>query len=285
MREGSWPAPAKLNLFLHILGRREDGYHELQTVFQLLDLCDEISLEPHAKEDIILTRNYDSVPDTDDLVFRAASILRQQAGIRQGIKITVQKQIPMGGGLGGGSTDAATVLLALNEIWGCGFNIEQLAGIGLGLGADVPVFIHAHTAWAEGIGEKLEPVALPEDWYCVIHPGCHVSTAFVFKHPDLTRNTPPITIRDFMKGACHNDCESLVYREFPEIAEVSRWLGDFTAARLTGTGACVFGRFNTELEARDVLARIPDKWQGFVSRGTRESKVLQRLALERRERD
>ena len=281
MRAESWPAPAKLNLFLHILGKRHDGYHELQTVFQLLELCDQISFRPHKNGDIVLSRNYDSVPPEGDLVYRAATRLRDESGIREGIHVSVEKHIPMEGGLGGGSTDAATVLLALNKIWACGFNIEKLGDIGLELGADVPVFIHAHTAWAEGIGEKLEPLALPEDWYLIIHPGCHVDTAYIFSHPDLTRNTAPITIRDFKNGACHNDCESVVYSEFPEIAEVSRWLGNFTQARLTGTGACVFGRFETEREARDVLARIPEKWQGFVSRGTRESIVLKRLALER----
>ncbi len=282
MREERWPAPAKLNLFLHILGKRHDGYHELQTVFQLLDLCDYISFEPHTNEDIVLMTNYESVSSEDDLVYRAASLLKRESGTQQGIKISVEKYIPMGGGLGGGSSDAATTLLALNEIWDCGMNIDEIALMGLQLGADVPVFIRGHSAWAEGVGEKLQAVALPEDWYLIIHPGSHVNTAKIFSHPDLTRNSPPITIRDFMKGSSRNDCESVVYKEFPEIAEVSKWLGQWADARLTGTGACVYGEFKSESEARDILDRLPDKWKGFVSQGTRESKILQRLALERR---
>jgi 4-diphosphocytidyl-2-C-methyl-D-erythritol kinase len=284
MRDDFWPAPAKLNLFLHILNKRHDGYHELQTVFQLLELCDEIRFEPHTKGDIVLTRDYDAGPAVDDLIYRAASILQHKSGTSQGIRISVQKNIPMGGGLGGGSTDAATTLLALNEIWDCGLTIDELAAIGLQLGADVPVFIYGHTAWAEGIGEKLQALELPENWYLIIHPGCHVSTADIFNHPDLTRNSPPITIRDFMKGACRNDCESAVYREFPEIAEVSRYLERWTKASLTGTGACVFGIFESEAKARDILAMMPEKWQGIVSRGTKESTVLQRLALQHRDR-
>ncbi|MGY8814652.1 MAG: 4-(cytidine 5'-diphospho)-2-C-methyl-D-erythritol kinase [Gammaproteobacteria bacterium] len=269
-----WPAPAKINLFLHIVGRRENGLHELQTVFQLLEFGDEIQFELNEKDGINLTGNYNGVKQADDLIYKAATLLRETTGIKQGINISVTKRIPMGGGLGGGSSDAATTLVALNQIWGTGLSTLELADMGINLGADVPVFIHGHSAWGEGIGEILEPLTLSEDWFVVIHPGCHVNTGTIFNNSYLTRNTSPITIRDFKEDDCHNDCESVVFREFPEVAEAAQWLGQWTKTKLTGTGACVFGRFKSRQLANQVFGQIPSKWQGFVSKGVNKSPLL-----------
>jgi 4-diphosphocytidyl-2-C-methyl-D-erythritol kinase len=266
MNPDSWPAPAKLNLFLHILGRRQDGYHNLQTVFQFLQFGDELEIESSGDGRIHIQTDY-AIEQQDDLVLRAAMLLKKTTHTALGANITVKKKIPIGGGLGGGSSDAATTLVALNQLWGCGLSLQSLAEIGLQLGADVPVFIAGHSAWAEGIGEKLESVTPTEDWYLVIYPGCPVSTATVFKQPDLTRNTSPITIRDFLAGAGHNDCEKTVFRLYPEVAAAAEWLGQWTEARMTGTGSCLFGRFTGEQAAMDVLARLPRQWQGFVSKG------------------
>ena len=277
MATSIWPAPAKINLFLHIVGRRSNGMHELQTVFQLLEFGDEIQFELNNKKEINLVGNYDGVMQADDLIFKAATLLRETTGINHGINISVTKRIPMGGGLGGGSSDAATTLVALNQLWGAGLSTLELAEIGINLGADVPVFIHGQSAWGEGIGERLQPLTLPEDWFLVIHPGCHVNTGVIFNNPDLTRNTAPITIRDFEEGDCHNDCESVVFREFPQVAEVARWLGQWTEARLTGTGACVFGRFKSRQLANQVFGQIPSTWQGFVSKGVNTSSLIENL--------
>jgi 4-diphosphocytidyl-2-C-methyl-D-erythritol kinase len=276
MNNERWPAPAKINLFLHIVGRRTDGYHELQTLFQLLDFGDEMQFWPNNDKRITVSGNYPEIRPTDDLIFQAASLLKKVTGINQGISISITKRIPMGGGLGGASTDAATTLVALNQIWKSGLSVEELAELGLSLGADVPVFIHGRSAWAEGIGERLEPLSLPEQWYLVIHPGCQVITGRVFNDPDLTRNSSPITIRDFKSGACRNDCEAVVFREFPQIAEAADWLGQWTKARLTGTGACIFGGFNSIQSANNVFERLPEKWQGFVSKGINTSPLLAR---------
>ncbi|MGK0298257.1 MAG: 4-diphosphocytidyl-2-C-methyl-D-erythritol kinase [Gammaproteobacteria bacterium] len=277
MATNIWPAPSKINLFLHIIGRRSNGLHELQTVFQLLEFGDEIQFELNDKEEINLTGNYNGVMQADDLIFKAAALLRETTGINTGINISVNKRIPMGGGLGGGSSDAATTLVALNQLWRTGLSTLELADMGVNLGADVPVFIHGQSAWGEGIGEILEPLTLPEDWFLIIHPGCHVNTGSIFSNHDLTRNTSPITIRDFEEGNSHNDCESVVFREFPEVAEAAQWLGQWTEAKLTGTGACVFGRFKSRQLANQVFAQIPSKWQGFVSKGINKSPLLGKL--------
>ncbi len=273
----SWPAPAKLNLFLHILGRRSDGYHSLQTVFQFLQFGDELGFQVTQDDGITLQCNYDRTDPQADLVFRAASLLKKTAAIKQGAAISVIKHIPIGGGLGGGSSDAATTLVALNQLWDAGLSTDLLSKMGLQLGADVPVFILGHAAWAEGIGEKLVPVKPVEDWFLVIYPDCHVSTAAVFNMPDLTRNSSPITIRDFLGGAGHNDCEKVVFRQYPQIAAAAKWLERWTEARLTGTGSCLFGRFGSEQAATDVLARLPPEWRGFVSRGCNVSPLQQKL--------
>jgi len=278
MNPDSWPAPAKLNLFLHILGRRPDGYHQLQTVFQLLEFGDELTIRADDKDRINLEQDYDGIDPEKDLVLRAATLLKAKTETRKGAVISVNKRIPIGGGLGGGSSDAATTLVVLNGLWNTGLSLYQLSDLGLQLGADVPVFIQGHSSWAEGVGERLQPVELPDNWFLVIYPDCPVSTATVFNQPELTRNSTPITIRDFLGGAGHNDCEKVVYDHYPEVAAAAKWLDGWTKARLTGTGSCIFGRFGSEQEASTVLAQLPHAWQGFVSRGCNVSPLHQKLA-------
>lgn len=278
MNPDSWPAPAKLNLFLHILGRRPDGYHQLQTVFQLLEFGDELTIRADDKDRINLEQDYDGIDLENDLVLRAATLLKAKTETRKGAVISVNKRIPIGGGLGGGSSDAATTLVVLNRLWNTGLSLYQLSDLGLQLGADVPVFIQGHSSWAEGVGERLQPVELPDNWFLVIYPDCPVNTATVFNQPELTRNSTPITIRDFLGGAGHNDCEKVVFDHYPEVAAAAKWLDGWTKARLTGTGSCIFGRFGSEQEASAVLAQLPHAWQGFVSRGCNVSPLHQKLA-------
>jgi len=280
-REGNnWPAPAKLNLFLHVVGRRTDGYHLLQTVFQFLDYSDQLGFTARSDGRLIRHANYSDIKPDDDLVIRAARALQAETGCALGVDITVIKQLSMGGGLGGGSSNAATTLVALNQIWSLGLTTDRLAGIGLALGADVPVFVRGQAAWAEGVGELLTEIEPVECWYLVINPGCHVPTAGIFDAPDLTRNTPAITIRDFLKSGGHNDCEPVVRRLYPEVAAVLDWLGQYAVARLTGTGACVFAGFNSQEQAEKIQASLPTKWQGFVARGLNRSPLLARLEQE-----
>ena len=279
--ETQWPAPAKLNLFLHVTGRRADGYHELQTLFQLIDLCDTLSIRMAEDGRIERPAGPAGVDPDSDLTVRAAKALQVATGCRAGATLRVTKRIPMGGGLGGGSSDAATVLLALNHLWRCGLSIDELAGIGLPLGADVPVFVRGSSAWAEGVGERLEAVELPERWFVVIHPGVAVPTRDVFQSPELTRNSPVITIRAFFGSAglsgTRNDCEPVVRARYPEVADALSWLGNFASARLTGTGSCIFASFATAIEAERVAARAPDRWRAFVARGLNVSPVHARL--------
>ncbi|MBV6418373.1 MAG: 4-diphosphocytidyl-2-C-methyl-D-erythritol kinase [Steroidobacteraceae bacterium] len=278
-----WPAPAKLNLFLHITGRRADGYHELQTVFQLLDFCDEIAIEPTDDGAITRLEGPGGVAPDADLAVRAARALQAAGGTGRGAQLAVRKRIPQGGGLGGGSSDAATVLVALNEVWGLGFNLSRLAAIGAELGADVPVFVMGASAWAEGIGERLTPVLLPEDWFVVIHPGVAVATGEVFQAPELTRNSPLITIRGLFQAGTRNDCEPVVRARFPAVAAALDWLGQFAEARLTGTGSCVFAKFGSAAHAERVAARVPDEWRGWVAHGLNRSPLHARLAVWRGE--
>ncbi len=275
-----WPAPAKLNHFLHITGQREDGYHVLQTVFQFLDLCDELHIRTTEDRHIQCSGNDASISAQDDLVFKAATALQSKSKQHKGAVIDIDKRIPLGGGLGGGSSDAATTLIALNQLWGCGLSVEELAGLGLALGADVPVFVRGFSAWAGGVGERLEPIALPEKWCLLIYPNCPVATAEVFQHPDLTRNSPAITIHDFLAGDCRNDCEAVVRRLYPEVGEALDWLGERTRATLTGTGATVFAGFQQQHEALAVLAELPNKWQGFIAKASNRSPLAGRLAEE-----
>ena len=279
--ETQWPAPAKLNLFLHVTGRRPDGYHELQTLFQLIDLKDTIGVRLTDDGRIERPEGPVGVDPDSDLTVRAARALQAAAGVRGGARLRISKRIPMGGGLGGGSSDAATVLLALNHLWGCGLSIDELARLGLPLGADVPVFIRGSSAWAEGVGERLVPVELPERWYVVIHPGVAVPTRDVFQSPELTRNSPVITIRAFFgpegASASRNDCEPVVCARYLEVADALTWLGKFAPARLTGTGSCIFAAFGSAIEAERVAARTPDRWRAFVARGLNVSPVHVRL--------
>jgi 4-diphosphocytidyl-2-C-methyl-D-erythritol kinase len=275
----TWSAPAKLNLMLHIVGRRPDGYHELQTVFRLIDLCDRIRITVRADGIIARPRGPSGVPEAEDLVVRAARALQQASGARLGADIEVSKVIPMGGGLGGGSSDAATTLLALNQLWRIGLNPEQIATIGATLGADVPVFVHGRSAWGEGVGDRLTPAAIPGDsWYLVIFPGVAVPTAAVFQAPELTRNSPPTTMRGFLETGGRNDCEAVVRARFPAVAEALDWLARHAPARLTGTGSCVFAAFARAADAERVAARVPDEWRAFVARGLDRSPVLDELA-------
>ena len=273
-----YSAPAKLNLMLHVVGRRADGYHELQTVFQLLDLCDRIEIS--VREDGVLARPVGpaGVPETEDLVIRAARALKAATDTPLGADISVRKAIPMGGGLGGGSSDAATVLRALNKEWGTGLPLDQIAAIGATLGADVPIFVAGRSSWAEGIGERITPVSLGSDsWYLVIFPGIPVPTGAVFQAPELTRNSAPTTMRGFLETGGRNDCEAVVRARFPAVGEALDWLARHAPARLTGTGSCVFAKFARAADAERVAARVPDAWRAFVARGLDASPLLEEL--------
>ena len=268
----TWPAPAKLNLFLHIIGRRDDGYHLLQTVFQFLDFGDRLRFTPRTDGRVQRLNALPGVRPEQDLVVRAARLLQQACDSAQGVDIEVDKRLPMGGGLGGGSSDAATTLVALNHLWQCGLDQMVLARLGLQLGADVPVFIQGQAAWAEGIGEQLMPVELPESWFVVLCPPITVSTAEVFSAPQLRRDCPPITIRDFLAGGdVANVCEPLVRARYPEVDAALRDLDAFAPARMTGTGACVFAAFEEEAVARQAYEALANKWPGFVARGMNTS--------------
>ena len=276
-----WPAPAKLNLFLHVTGRRADGYHLLQSVFQFLDYGDDIQFAVREDGEV---RRHGAVGDVaaeDDLMVRAARRLQSETGCALGADIRITKRLPMGGGLGGGSSDAATVLVALNQLWGLGLDADRLAALGLELGADVPVFVRGEAAWAEGVGEVLTPVAPPEPWYLVVKPPVEVPTGAVFGAPELTRDCPPITIPDFLSGRGKNVCEPVVRRRFPEVGEVLDWLGQFGAARMTGTGSCAFVAFEDRGPAEAALGQMPAGWQGFVARGMNRSPLLAALERER----
>jgi len=276
-----WPAPAKLNLFLHILGRRPDGYHELQTCFQFVDLCDEISIETRADGLIRRAVEIPGLPAEADLCIRAAKALQSASGASLGADISLTKKIPVGGGLGGGSSDAATCLIALNHLWGLHWPREKLAGIGLKLGADVPVFVHGRVAWAEGVGERLMPLYPPlaptEANYLILKPNVFVSTAAVFQDPELTRNSAPITIHGFLASGGRNDCLGVVRRRYPEVAHALDWLSVFGSARLTGTGACVFLACENKDLAQEILRKVPPEFEGFLARGLNDSPLLEGL--------
>jgi len=262
-----WPAPAKLNLFLHVTGRRSDGYHDLQTVFQLIDLADDIQIRVRQDGRIERGSGPEGVPAEADLVVRAARALQRSSGTSLGAELAVTKRIPLGGGLGGGSSDAATVLVGLNRLWDCGLNENELAAIGVELGADVPVFVRGRSAWAEGRGERLTPLDLPETHYVLVHPKVHVPTAVVFQAPELTRNSPPITMAGFLRSGGRNDFEPVVRTRYPEVARALDWLGQFAPARLTGTGSCIFAPCASLAEAQDIVSRVPAQWRGMTARG------------------
>ncbi len=266
-------APAKLNLFLHVTGRRADGFHDLQTVFQLVDLCDELDISTRADGQIL--RNpppsdavLAALADADDLTVRAASLLKGESGTALGADIHVLKRIPAGGGMGGGSSDAASVLLALNEQWGLQWSLDRLAALGLSLGSDVPVFIYGRNAFASGRGEVLTPLALPERWFLIVHPPVAVSTREIFGSAQLTRDTPALRIPALPADGGHNDCEAVVRDRYPQVAEVLLRLATF-GARLTGTGACVFCATESQAQARHIAASLPGDWRVFIVQGLR----------------
>ena len=279
-----WPAPAKLNLNLHVTGRRSDGYHELQTVFQLIDLCDQLSFELRDDDEILRLDDGEAAPgplaaiaSDDDLCVRAARALRAASGVNFGVNIRVRKRIPLGGGLGGGSSDAATTLTVLNHLGACKLDAAALAALGLQLGADVPVFITGRCSVGEGVGERLTPVELPAGWFLVIHPGVSVPTREIFQASELTRNSPVLTIPALLASGGRNDCEPVVRARYPEVASALDWLGQFATARLTGTGSCLFASFASAAAAERVAARVPDHWRAWVVQGLAESPLLQRL--------
>ncbi len=271
------PAPAKLNLWLHILGRRADGYHQLETVFQFLEHADELAFAAREDGQIRLHSDIDSVPHDSNLIVRAARQLQQLSGCPLGADIWLKKILPMGGGIGGGSSDAATTLLGLNHLWQLGLTDDQLAGLGLTLGADVPVFVRGHAAFAEGVGEKLTPVDPEEPWYLVLVPQVAVSTAEIFSHPQLTRDSLPLKMRPVPKGNSRNDCQSVVEQSYPEVRNSLNLLGKFTDAKLTGTGSCVFGAFPSKAEADKVLALLSETQTGFVAKGSNVSMLHRTL--------
>lgn len=267
-----WFAPAKLNLFLHILGRRSDGYHQLQTLFQLLDEGDTLWFESLGGGELQLEVRSNTtgqrLPLENNLILQAARLLRTRAGTPAlGARVSVDKRIPMGGGLGGGSSNAATTLIALNRYWQLNLSQTELKALGLQLGADVPLFIDGRSAWGEGVGEKLQAVTLPPRWFLVATPDCAVSTAEVFNHENLTRNSPAIKMADFLAGVARNDCEPVTCELYPEVAQALTWLTQFGRARMTGTGASVFADFTAETKANAALSQLPARWQGFVARG------------------
>ncbi|TWI54918.1 4-diphosphocytidyl-2-C-methyl-D-erythritol kinase [Pseudomonas duriflava] len=271
------PAPAKLNLFLHILGRRDDGYHELQTVFQFVDHADELHFLPRADGQIRLHTALLGVDHDQNLIVRAARLLQKVTGCSQGADIWLDKRLPMGGGIGGGSSNAATTLLGLNHLWSLGANLDELAELGLTLGADVPVFVRGKAAWAEGIGEQLTPVELEEPWFLVAIPQVSVSTAKIFNDPLLTRNTPPSKVRPVLEWGGRNDCQSVVEKRYPEIHNALILLNKFVSARLTGTGSCIFGSFPNETEAVKVADQLPATLPSFIAKGSNISMLHRKL--------
>lgn len=283
------PAPAKINRFLHITGRRPDGYHELQTLFQLLDIGDELDFVKTDDGRITLTCQDETLGNPEDnLVMQAARLLQRHTQSHWGAEITLYKRLPAGAGLGGGSSDAATTLLGLNHLWQTGISPTELASLGLTLGADVPVFVHGHSAWAEGVGEKLTPATLPESYFVLLSPACHVNTGEIFSHQQLTRDSSPIKMAAFLAGQSRNDCEILVRRLYPEVDAAIHWLSQFGPARLTGTGSSLFAPMPSEQAARNVLQALETEEdlalsgiQGWIAKGINRSPVHNCLSISR----
>ncbi len=272
-----WPAPAKINLMLRITGQRPDGYHLLQTVFQMTDLCDWLTF--HSVDDgrVKLQSAIPGVPEEMDLTVRAANLLKQETGCQQGVCIEVEKNLPMGGGLGGGSSDAATTLVALNQLWQLGLSCEKLMQLGLQLGADVPVFVFGRSAWAEGVGEKLQAIEVAEKWLLIIKPDCHVDTKEIFSVKDLTRDSKSITMSDFLAGQHQNDCVDVVRKMYKPVDNALIDLARYSEARLTGTGACVFAQFDSEELARAAYESLGGQWQVYLTKGLNRSMLLDKL--------
>lgn len=272
-----WPAPAKLNLMLRIVGQRSDGYHLLQTVFQFIDLCDWLTFHPVADGSVSLKQPIPGVAEADDLTVRAALLLKAETGCQAGVCIEVEKNLPMGGGLGGGSSDAATTLLVLNHLWDLQLSTKKLIALGLTLGADVPVFVYGYAAWAEGIGEKLERIMPAEHWVVVIKPGCHVETREIFLAKDLTRDSKSITIDEFTAGSHKNDCLDVVSRRYHSVKSALNALSEFSEPRLTGTGACVFAQFSSKQAAVNAYDALKGSWQVYLTKGLNTSPLLSKL--------
>lgn len=268
-----FPSPAKLNLFLHINKQRDDGYHELQTLFQFLDYGDEITIEITKTNKIELANKVEGVATKDNLIYKAANMLLPLKNNTLGANIGITKVLPMGGGLGGGSSNAATVLLALNKLWGINLSTKKLAELGLSLGADVPVFVEGYAAFADGVGEQLQPATPDEPWYLVSKPNCSISTAEVFQSQDLPRNTPKLTFYDIDLSKVHNDCEKMVIKHYPEVANLLAWLVEYAPSRMTGTGACIFSRFDSKQEACRIQSLLPNGVTSFVAKGLNQSPV------------
>ncbi|WP_318500547.1 4-(cytidine 5'-diphospho)-2-C-methyl-D-erythritol kinase [Photobacterium leiognathi] len=273
-----WPAPAKLNLFLYITGQRPNGYHDLQTLFQFVDYGDTLTITPRRDNQILLTPAIEGVKTEDNLIYRAAEALRQAANCDLGADIHIDKILPMGGGLGGGSSNAATTLVALNHLWQTSLSVDELAEIGLKLGADVPVFVRGTSAFAEGVGEKLQPAEPEEKWFLVAKPDISIATVDIFTHPDLPRNTEKRSLDALLRGVYENDCEKIVRSLNPEVDQALSWLLEYAPSRLTGTGACVFSEFNTQEEANAILKILPDWLHGFVAKGVNTSPLMTALA-------
>lgn len=270
-------APPKLNLFLHITGRRDDGYHNLQTLFQLLDGGDLLTFTATNSGAIRLSPQIGGVPEEDNLIVRAARLLQEKTGSKMGCEIVVDKKLPMGAGLGGGSSNAATTLLALNRLWELDLTLAELAGLGSMLGADVPVFVIGRSAFAEGIGDQLSHFDIADCWYLVITPPCNVSTGEIFSNPQLTRHSLPIKIRALSEEQYRNDCQAIVEKLHPQVKEVVDWLETYSKPLMTGTGASVFCRWATEAQAKEVLSRVPQHWNAFIAKGVNHSLVHQKL--------
>jgi len=292
-----FPAPAKLNLFLHVVGQRNDGYHELETLFQFLDYSDTIEITVSTNSDIILQTPLNGVDYEDNLIVKAAKILQEKISQENqdketpllGATININKVLPMGGGLGGGSSNAATVLVALNTLWQCNFSTKQLSELGLSLGADVPIFVHGFAAFAQGVGEKLSPVQPEESWYLISKPHCSISTASVFTSSDLPRDTEKLAHNDFNKHYCnedlyagyqlnngkyHNDCQTMVIKHYDKVANLLAWLIEYAPSRMTGTGACIFSSFSSKEAAYDLQAKLPKGVNSFIAKGLNKSALL-----------
>ena len=270
-----WPAPAKLNLMLRIVGQRDDGYHLLQTVFQMTDLCDWLIF--HQNETICLKKPLEGVAEQDDLTIRAAQLLKTVTGYQGGVCIEVEKNLPMGGGLGGGSSDAATTLVVLNHLWKTQLSIAELMTLGLSLGADVPVFVNGCSAWAEGVGEILKNIIVEEQWVVIIKPNCHVDTKAIFCAKDLTRDSKTIKMEDFLAGQVRNDCLEVVKQRYSEVGEALKVLSEFGEARLTGTGACVFAQFENKAVAENAFKALKSNWQVYLTQGLNVSPLYEML--------
>ena len=272
-----WPSPAKLNLFLHILGRYDNGYHKLQSLFQMLDYGDKLAFDINHTGTIAMSTPLKGVKDEDNLIIRAAKLLAAQTKTKLGAHISLEKCLPMGGGIGGGSSNAATTLVALNALWCTRLSVHQLADIGLQLGADVPIFVRGETAFAEGVGEQITPAPQPEQWFLVANPNVHISTGEIFTAQELTRNTPSMDWADYKFEETRNDCQQLVVNRYPEVAKLLQWLVHYAPSRMTGTGACVFAPFSDESLANDVQGKLPSSWQSFVAKGVNRSPLLEKL--------